>query len=164
MISNKELKQLKYFILLTAFVAILCLIWISFKLPDPSIFMVDPNGKQHLAGANQILEGEHPFIYFRSTYGPLVFYASAVGQILSGKRIIGEIILWLIGYAIAYVLLFRLLWLASGKRSVAIIFTILALIVIPKIHKYYIVLGPVISLYAAWLYVEKPSRKSSTLR
>lgn len=160
MINNKDLKQLNYPIIVTVLIAILCLVWVSFKLPEPSIFMLDPNGKQHLAGANQILFGEHPFIDFRSTYGPLVFYTSAVGQILSGKRIIGEIILWLIGYVIAYVLLFRLLWQASGKLLIAILFTILALILIPKIHKYYIVLGPVISLCAAWIYVEKPSRKS----
>ncbi|MBD2085247.1 hypothetical protein NDI49_10030 [Trichocoleus sp. ST-U3] len=144
----------------TVLIAIFCVFWVSFRLPEPSFLLVDPDGGHQLAGANQILFGEHPFIHFRSTYGPLVFYASALSQILSGKRIIGEMILLVVGYSIAYVLLFRLLWLASGRLSISIVFTLLGLTLIPRIYKYYIVLGPVMSLFAAWSYVERPSRRS----
>jgi hypothetical protein len=142
-------------------VALLSLLWISFKTPDPLFFMADPDGGHQLAGANQILLfGEHPFIDFRSTYGPLVFYMSALGQLLSGGRIIGEILLLIIGYTIAYVLLFKLLWKASRRLEVALFFTALALFLIPRIYKYYIVLGPVLVLFLAWNYIEKPSKIS----
>lgn len=160
MLDSFEIPKLNKNKLISFFVFIMVVCWISLLIPDPIYFLYDPDGGHQLAGAKQILFGEHPFIDFRSTYGPLVFYTSYLGQVFSGNRIIGEIVLDIIGYTIAYVLLFRLAWLASGKLSIAFICTLLALLLIPRIYKYYLVLGPVLTLSATWRYVEKVEIRS----
>jgi hypothetical protein len=139
---------------------IVILLFLLAEVPTPEYILSDPDGGHQLAGAMQILCGGHPFIDFRSTYGPLTFYASALGQILSGKRIIGEIVLIVAGYLTAYLLLFELFYGASRKLSIASICLCFALILIPRFYKYYIVLGPIVSLYSAWKYIDSRSTKS----
>lgn len=160
MLYSRDLRQFKYANLIIVLISLFSILWISFKLPAPITFLTDADGGHQLAGATQILFGEHPFIDWRSTYGPLTFYASALAQVLAGKHIIGEMMLILVGYVLAYMLLFKLLWLAGGRLSVAVIFTLLALILMPRMYKYYIVLGPILSLWAAWSHVEKPGLRS----
>lgn len=139
------------------------LFYLLAKVPNPEYFLSDPDGGHQLAGAMQILSGEHPFIDFRSSYGPLTFYASAFGQILSGNRIIGEIILIVAGYLTAYLLLFILFYKVSRKLSISVIYLCLALMLMPRFYKYYIVLGPILTLFSVWKYIDNRSTKSFVL-
>ena len=139
---------------------IFILLFLLAKVPTPEYFLSDSDGGCQLAGAMQISFGGHPFIDFRSTYGPLTFYASALGQILSGNRIIGEIILIVVGYGVAYLLLFELFFGASRKLSISSICLCFALLLMPRFYKYYIILGPILALYSAWKYIDNRSTKS----
>jgi hypothetical protein len=156
MISAIDIKRSKLSGTSLTAAALLSFIWILLKTPDLLTFLRDGDWCHQLAGADQILIGEHPFIDWRITYGPLVFYASALAQTLTAKRVIGELILVMVGYAAAYGLLFRLAWLASGRRVIAAGVLIVALILLPRLYKYYIVLCPLATLTAAWAYCERP--------
>lgn len=136
-----------------AIVILFSCVWFMSSYPYPSGFLNDPDGAYQLAGAQQILHGEHPFTYFRESYGPLTFYASALGQYLSGNRILGEIALLVIGYAAAYVLFYKLLRRARFNPVEALIGTGIALLLIPKLYKYYIVLFPLLGLWTLWNYI-----------
>ncbi len=140
--------------------AVLTIIWISVRLPSPAGILMDADDGHQLAGAIQILHGEHPFVNFDATYGPFTFYASALAQSIFGNRVIGEIILVVVGYAIAYALLFHLTYRATNNLWLSFAFNVLALAAIPRLYKYYIVLGPVITLLAAWYYIEEPKRRN----
>ncbi len=143
-----------------ALITVLCVLWIGGRLPDPAVFLADPDWGHQTAGANQILLGEHPFIDFRSTYGPLTFYASALAHVLSGGRVVGEMALVVLGYALAYVLLFRLMRIAAHTARVAWPVTVAALILMPRLYKYYIVLAPALTLTAAWAHVDRPGGRT----
>jgi hypothetical protein len=139
---------------------ILTILWVLVRLPSPAQVLADADGGHQLAGATQILHGEHPFVDFKATYGPFTFYASAVAQILFNHRVIGEIILIALGYAITYALLSRLIYRVTGNFFLTLLFGMLALAAIPRLYKYYIALGPVLTLFTAWNYLEKPDRKN----
>src|SRR6516225_7085371 len=70
-----------------AIVFAVALLSILFRTPWPRQVIGDSDAGHQLAGALQIARGGHPFADFRSTYGPLTFYVSFVGQWLSGWRI-----------------------------------------------------------------------------
>jgi hypothetical protein len=141
-------------------IGLFCLLAVCARIPTPERFLLDGDWGHQMAGANQIMAGEHPFIDFKSTYGPLTFYASALAQVLAGQRPIGEMALVITGYVIAYVVLFRLFWSASGRRAVAVVVLILALVLMPRLYKYYIVMGPALTLAASWRYVDTRNRRS----
>jgi hypothetical protein len=154
----KTLKKTEYvvfglFFVFTAF-------WILVRLPTPTQVLADADGGHQLAGAIQILHGEHPFVDYEATYGPFTFYASALAQFLSGDRVIGEIVLVLVGYAVAYAFLARLVYRLTGKFWLTLLFGLLALTAIPRLYKYYLVLGPVLTIWLAWNYLEKPTWKN----
>jgi hypothetical protein len=136
----------------------ICLVVLLLRIPAPLSFALDADQGQQLAGARQLLHGEHPFIDFRSTYGPLTYYASAVAQIVSGGRPLGEVTLALSAYTITYTLLFSLMLRASGRSVVAAFWLGIALLTSPRFYKYYIVAGPVLVLWTGWRYREEPSR------
>ena len=52
--------------------------WLLGKLPEPTVFLMDPDRGCQTAGAQQVESGEHPYVDWRATYGPLTFYASYV--------------------------------------------------------------------------------------
>ena len=81
-------------------------------------------------------------------YGPLIFYLSALFQYLSGERLIGEIILVLAGFTTGYLLLFLLIYRISSRWQAAAAGTLIAVLLIPRFYKYYVVLGPAVFLYA----------------
>lgn len=132
-----------------------------FKLPTPLEFLQDPDWGLQLSGANQILRGQHPFADYDAMAGPLTFYASASGQKLGGTRVIGEILIVIVGFSIGYTLLFGMIYsitnrnllIASGAGAVLVLS-------VPRLYKYYIVLVPALVLWFAWHYVERPSRKA----
>jgi hypothetical protein len=136
--------------------ALLSAFWIAIRLPTTAAALIDTDGGHQLAGALQILHNEHPFVDFEATYGPLTFYASALAQIIFSQRFIGEIILCTLGYVIAYVTLALSIYQITRKTWLAFFFGVLALLAIPRLYKYYIVLGPALTLWFAWYYINRP--------
>lgn len=127
------------------------------KLPDPATFLWQPDWGYQLAGATAILHGRWPFADFHAVYGPLVFLCSAIGQWLTGGRLIGEIALSYAGFLVSYLLLYRLTGRISGSRAIAFGVVLFALLVFPRPYKYYIVLTPLWVMWECWRYLEKPS-------
>ena len=144
-------------------VAILVAGWVVLRWPTPLWMLTDMDGAHQLGGASQILRGEHPFVDWHTDYGPLRYYPSAAAQWLLGRRTLSELVLATGGYAIAYAILFHLCWQASRRRAIAVAVLALALLLIPWMSKYYMVLGPAVCLWAAWRYVAHPSRRARAL-
>ncbi len=138
-------------------VALLVIGWMTLCWPVPEVMLTSKDWVHQLGGANQILHGEHPFIDWRTDYGPLRYYPSALAQRLLGPRTLAELLLTTAAYVIAYVLLFHLLWMASGRGLVAAALLVVALMLAPRLDKYYVVLGPVVCLWAAWRCIDRPT-------
>ena len=138
----------------------LTIFWILLRLPTSTEALADTDDGHQLAGAIQILNGEHPFVDYEATYGPFTFYASALAQIIFNNRLMGEYFLLMVGYAIAYALLARMIYRLTGNFWLTFLFGVIALAAIPRMYKYYIVLGPVLSMLSIWNYLEKPNHKN----
>ncbi|MDX2167371.1 MAG: hypothetical protein SF182_09920 [Deltaproteobacteria bacterium] len=132
--------------------------WMALRWPMPEWMLADNDWVHQLNGANQILYGEHPFIDWHTDYGPLRYYPSALAQWLLGARTLSELLLVTAAYALSYTLLFRMMWIASGRRLVAAGLLVVALIVAPRLFKYYTTLGPVLCLWLAWRYIASGTR------
>ncbi len=137
--------------------ALLAAAWMAMRWPLPVWMLGDNDWVHQLGGANQILRGEHPFIAWHTDYGPLRYYPSAAAQWLFGERTLAELLLVTGAYTAVYTLLFELFWRASGRRLVATVLLVLSLILAPRLFKYYVLLGPVVSLWTAWRYIERPT-------
>ena len=131
---------------------LLTLFWIALRLPTVPQAIMDADSGHQLAGATQVLYGQHPFVDFEATYGPLVFYASALAQLIFGRRLLGEFVLCALGYALAYGLLALLIRRMNGN----LLLGVLAVLALPRLYKYYIVLGPVLVVWFAWRYLRQP--------
>jgi len=137
--------------------AVLC--WLAIAAPSPEFFLIGSDGGHQLAGAMQLLAvGEHPYVDYFETYGPLTFYCSALAQLLTGSRPGGEIGLVILGWSLGYLLMFRLLLLITRKIWSSLAILALALCLLPQFYKYYCVLLPFISLTAAHYYIVRPGR------
>jgi hypothetical protein len=139
-------------------------LWLLLLLPDVRGFVHDADWGHQLAGANQILLlGEQPFIDWHSVYGPLVFYASALAQVFTGGRAIGEILLVVAGFATGYLILFTLVVRLTGTRWMGFVCVVMALLMVPRLYKYYLILGPVAVLAMTWAYLEERTTKRLVL-
>jgi hypothetical protein len=132
--------------------------WIVLRIPDVERFTEDSGLGHQLAGAQQLLAGEHPFIDFRSSYGPGVFYLTALGQTLSGGRIAGEWVLEIFANAVVYLTLLVLIRKVAPNRTVTVVLILLATFFMPRLWKYFIALGPALCLLASWSYFDSPRR------
>jgi len=142
-------KSLKYM-----FISIYIMFFLFLNTPLITFFFRDPDQGAQLAKGMEILNGIHPFINIKGNiYGPLVFYMSALGQLVSGNRLIGEVIIILSGYFVAYFLVFHLTERISKKFFVAFILLTVALTLLPRFYKYYIVLGPALFIHALFYYI-----------
>ncbi|MEY2880859.1 MAG: hypothetical protein RLZZ15_3239, partial [Verrucomicrobiota bacterium] len=141
-------------------IALLTAYWVAAQLLPPYYLaaFTDGHGYQ-LAGGFEILSGRHPVLDFKESYGPLVFYVSAMAQWLSGGGLLGEMLLLCAAHALAYVLFFRLLRGAGIAPVLALVLTLLAVWVLPVPYRYYINLLPILFFTAAWRYTEQPSTK-----
>jgi hypothetical protein len=139
-------------------VALFVATWMALRWPMPEWMLADNDWVHQLNGASQILHGEHPFIDWHTDYGPLRYYPSALAQWLLGSRTLSELVLVTTAYSLAYTLLFRMMWIASRRRVVAAVLLAVALIVAPRLFKYYTTLGPVLCLWLAWRYIALGTR------
>ncbi len=144
---------------LTAGIAAVALYWTVVMFPTPAQLLLDHGQGYQLAGAAEILAGNHPFIAFKDIYGPLVHYASAAAQTFAGERIAGELILVGLSFAIGYVILFRLMMKCAVPTWLALVTTLVAIAAKPESWRYYMLLLPMVFFAAAWRYVERPSRR-----
>lgn len=125
------------------------------RTPVPDVVLVDADAGHQLAGAQQIEFGEHPFVDFRSTYGPLTFYASYVAQRIGGGTIAAELILDALAYSAAYLLIF-LCAREMGGTWIALVTTAVAIVQFPRFYKYYILLGAGLVLFSLFRYIRQP--------
>jgi hypothetical protein len=131
---------------------------VVFRTPWPATTIGDSDAGHQLAGAQQIAFGEHPFVDFRSTYGPLTFYVSFIDQWLSGWRIGADLLICTFAYAITYTLLFTAArWTSANNCIIPYATTLLAIIQLPRFYKYYILFGPAFVLFSLLWYVARPS-------
>ena len=135
-----------------AFVAVV------FRSPWPTTVLQDADQCLQLAGAQMVDFGHHPFVNFGADYGPLVFYVSHADQKLGGHSVAAELLADTFFYAVAYVLIYANASLVCRRQSVALIITLLAIVQLPRFYKYYILLGPSLSLLGLLLYVDRPTR------
>jgi hypothetical protein len=140
--------------------AALIVVGVLSRLPTSAQFVLDNDWGHQLAGANQILHGEHPFTDWRNDYGPLAFYASALAQWIFGLRPIGEIVLCLGAYIAGYWLLYLSAFKLTKSSAASMVAIFLALVLMPRPYKYYVVLCPAAVVYAMIRYTEKPARSS----
>jgi hypothetical protein len=138
-------------VLVVAFIAV------AIRTPTPDIFLVDSDAGHQLAGAQQIGFGEHPFIDFRSTYGPLTFYASYAAQRIGGGTIAAELLLCALAYSAAFLLIFRCARVMGGTL-IALACTALAAAQLPRFYKYYIFLGAALVMVCLLRYIRRPGQ------
>ncbi len=125
-------------------------------LYTPSIFFFfrDSNQGAQLSKAQEILNGFHPFVdIMGNIYGPLVFYFSTLGQLLSGNRLIGEIFIIVIGYLSSYLLLYYLMERFTKSFMISYLLLITLLLFLPRFYKYYIVLAPILVLFSIYYLI-----------
>ncbi len=118
--------------------------WLVLHWPSPAWMVIDIDGAHQLGGASQILRGEHPFVDWHTDYGPLRYYPSALAQALLGRRALSELSLATAGYTVAYAIFFHLCAAITGRRTIAGGVLALALLLLPWLSKYYMVLGPML--------------------
>ena len=123
-------------------------------------FLFDPDQGTFLSMAQEILQGIHPFININavSSYGPLVSYGSAFGQYLSDNRLIGEISIIILGYTLAYMLLFYLTLKFTKSNIYSFLLLMFLVFLMPSFYIYYIVLGPALTSTILYIYLHR--RKS----
>jgi hypothetical protein len=122
------------------------LYWLS---PPPQSYFVNSDQGAALAVAQEISMGLHPIADIDSgSYGPLTYYSTALALWLSGQRLIGIVVLNVLGYGLAYVVLFWLTRELARDWMVACVVTFAGFLLIPRFHKFYIMLGPLIVSWA----------------
>ena len=83
-------------------------------IPDARYYFFSPDQGFQIAVADQILSGNHPWMDVQGGgYGPLVFYSSALGQVLFRGVIAGEVFITFVGYFLGYMMLYLAFYLAA---------------------------------------------------
>ena len=132
------------------------------RAPSPQTVIADSDGAHQVAGARQVALGLHPFVHWRSIYGPLVFYVSHLVDVVSGGRPAGELVLCAFAYVLAYTLMFLCARYLSSTLP-ALVATLCAIATLPRFYKYYVLLMPALVLMAALTYLRRPSRSRLVL-
>jgi hypothetical protein len=137
---------------------ILILIYLIGVTPSAEYFLLDLDGGNQLAGAQQIVKyQEFPYADFYDSYGILRYSVSALSQILFGSHLGSEILTRIIGFAIGYFLLFILAAKYNNRFYIPLIVLFASLVLMPRHHKYFVVLIPYLTLAFIYLYSRIPS-------
>lgn len=143
---------------LVAAVFVVLLVVLLFWMPDPIRYLSDSDGGNQIAGAQQIAAGEHPFVDWRTTYGPLRFYLSFLFRLLFDGRVGAEYVLCALGMAATYTLMASCTYRVSRRVWIALGVTAVAFVLMPRYVKFYIALAPILALHQALAYLERPTR------
>lgn len=130
-------------------VPILCLAYLLLVFPHPGSIAFDPDHAHQLIGGQLVSRGSLPFRDWHASYGPLVFFLSAVGAFWGDYAHLIDYLICLIGMVLAYVLVYFLC-----RRNLSVVFStlvlVLALAFVPKIYKHYLY-WPILLL--VWVFV-----------
>ncbi len=138
-------------------------IYTAAAFPDLGGLFADSDGGYQLLGAVHILANEPPVTGFRTNYGPLVFYLSAVAQLWSNHRVMGELVLVVLGFAAGYGLYLRLASRLVLHWGFLMLPALVAVGLMPRIYKYYLVLMPFCCLAAMFKYMDHPRPRNLAL-
>ncbi len=139
-------------------ISISILMFIILNTPFITFFFRNPDQGAQLAKGMGILNGIHPFINIKGNiYGPLVFYMSALGQLLSNNRLIGEVIIIVFAYFLSYLLLYYLMEKVSKSFIISFTLLIISLSFFTRFYVYYIVLTPILVLFFIYYLIFKRS-------
>jgi hypothetical protein len=116
-----------------------------------------------LAQARQILDGELPFRDFVDPGVFLQIQISALFQQVFGYRLLGEALLCIASLSAGYALTFALSARASGSLFIALVVTVLAIAMHPRLYAYDKVLLLPLGILVLWRYAERPTTKNLAL-
>ena len=135
-----------------------CLIGTVAQVPSYSTFLLDSDhGHFLIGGALLHRAGDLPYADYLHVYGPFAFLPNGLAQSWSGGKLIGEVILVVLGFTAAYLLLFALTYRLTRSRFLSFAIVFIALTLFPRFYKYYIVLVPFAVLFVTYVYIESPT-------
>lgn len=143
---------------------LLTLIYLIGITPTAEYFLVDPDGGNQLAGAQQISQyHEYPHVDFLDSYGIFRYGVSALGKFFVGPYLISEILVRIIGFLLGYIILFFLSSKYNKQILMPFVILLSALFLLPRHHKYFVILLPYLSLLAMYFYSRRSSISSLIL-
>ena len=112
-----------------------------------------------LWAATNFLNGDRPLRDFVELGAPLYWAMSALGQVVTGHRIIGEVGLGTLLVAFAFAVSFHLAWRASGSLLLSVGLTALALLVMTQreLYNYTKLFIYPLGLWLCWRYIDRPT-------
>lgn len=114
---------------------------IAVLVPHTATVIHNPDFGNQLTKGYLILNGVHPFIDIKNAvYGPSTFYLSAVGQAVFPDSIVGELILIVFGYLLAYTTLHAAARKLGISGLLIMAFCVCTLLIFPRFHKYHVLL------------------------
>lgn len=140
----------------------LTLCFFILRAPSVEVWLSDSDHYVSLALAEQIYRlGEHPYRDFYTDYGPLLNYISFIGQVISGHRIIAEIIISSLGFATAYSVCYFVMRKEFGlpAMSAAAVYAALLLVSPFPLYSYCFQLAIFLFLAAAAFYLRANSMR-----
>jgi hypothetical protein len=111
----------------------------------------------HLAGAQQVLLGEWPTRDFLDAGMPLMYYVSALAQLLFGRTLFAEAFLVSTAFGLAAVFTALAVRELTGSRWLGIAVAILEVLIAPRSYGYPKLLTHAVGLYLVQRYVSRPS-------
>jgi hypothetical protein len=112
-----------------------------------------------LWAATNFLNGDRPLRDFVELGAPLYWAMSALGQVVTGHRVIGEVGLGTLLVAFAFAVSFHLAWRASGSLLLAAGATALALLVMTQreLYNYTKLFIYPLGVWLCWRYIDRPT-------
>jgi hypothetical protein len=109
--------------------------------------------------AATFLKGDRPFRDFVDLGDPLYWGMSALAQVITGYRVVGEVALGAALVALAFAIAFHLAWRASGSLLVAAGLTALALLVVTEreLYSYPKIFVYPLGIWLCWRYIDRPT-------
>ena len=117
----------------------------------------------HLVIANQILAGDWPYRDFFDLYGPFMYGASALAQLLLGQRLLSEAVIVGVALAVSTYLVFRLVRSLTGSAAAAVLSAILLMVASVRGYSYPKVLVYAVAATLWWSYVKEPTRRKALM-
>jgi len=138
--------------------------WVYLRTPAPDYFIVDPDGGLFIYGGwHTLRSGEQPQLDYLSHYGPLSYWLRSAALAITSGQPVAEVLLCTLGYVAAYAALLWVLVRTSGDPRIAVALLVLALLAMPRFYKFPVILIPMLSLWSASKFLERPLRGSAAV-